>query len=135
VITAVGGLAFAAQSTGSGWLAFGLLVTVGNLLSSYATHTYRAELFPTPLRGRAIGLIYAFDRLATAFSSYFIGFLLVTGGVSWVLACVAGFSLVNMAVVLIWGPRTHLQNEPVNSDVILAGSTAILQPSSAGQVK
>jgi hypothetical protein len=40
-----------------------------------------------------------------------------------------------MAVVLIWGPRTHLQNEPVNSDVILAGSTAILQPSSAGQVK
>ena len=107
VVTAIGGLAFAAQTVVLGWLAFGLMVTVGNNLSAYATHTYRAELFPTRLRGRAIGIIYSLDRLATAFSSYLIGFLLVQGGVTWVLASVAGFSVINMAVVLLWGPRTH----------------------------
>ena len=83
------------------------MVTVGNILSAYANHTYRAELFPTPPRGRAIGIIYSLDRLAAAFSSYLIGFILVAGGVTGLLVCVAAFSILIMAVGALWGPRTR----------------------------
>ena len=127
MITAIGGLAFAAQTAVLGWLFFGLMVTVGNNLSAYATHTYRAELFPTRLRGRAIGIIYSLDRLSTAFSSYLIGFLLIAGGVTWVLASVAGFSILNMATVLILGPRTRgtdLDSPPVSPSVRGSGFDA-----------
>ena len=52
-----------------------LLVTIGNNLSSFGTHTHRSELFPTALRARAIGVIYSIDRLTAAFNGYLIGFI------------------------------------------------------------
>ena len=106
LLTTVAGLAFAFQHQAIGWLVTGLLVTIGNNISSYAAHTYRSELFPTGLRARAIGFVYSLDRLAAAFSSYLIGFLFIKGGVDWVLACIAGFSFLGMATVALLGPRT-----------------------------
>jgi putative MFS transporter len=88
------------------WIAIGILLTICSEMSSTATHTYRTELFPTQVRAKAVGLIYSFDRLATAFSSYLIGFILLTAGVPgvfWMLAAAMGLCTV---ATLLLGPRT-----------------------------
>ena len=106
-LTSLAGFLFVAQSHAAGWLACSLLITVGNNLAGYSTHTYRSELFPTSLRARGIGLVYSIDRLTAAFNSYLIGFILVRGGVSGVLSFIAGVSLVAMVVVAVFGPRAR----------------------------
>jgi putative MFS transporter len=105
IVTAAG-LAFAGQTGFAGWTIFGILITFGGNLSSYGMHTYRAEQFPTGLRARAVGIIYSADRLATAFSSYVIGFILVEGGVTGVIAFVTISAIVGMAAVGVFGPKT-----------------------------
>jgi putative MFS transporter len=106
-ITAAAGLLFAQQTAAAGWIVFGLLVTIGNNLSSFGTHTYRSELFPTGLRARAIGVIYSIDRLTAAFNGYLIGFIMIRVGVTGVLAFVTCASLLNMVSIAIFGPRTR----------------------------
>ena len=80
---------------------------MGNNLTAYGTHTYRSELFPTGVRARGIGLVYSIDRLAGAFNSYLIGFVLVHAGVAGVLFFIAAVLAVAMVVVAIFGPRTR----------------------------
>ena len=122
LITMAAGLAFAVQGSAAGWLATGLLLTVGNNLSSYAAHTYRSELFPSGLRARAIGLVYSIDRLTAAFSSYLIGFLFVRGGVDWVLGCIVGFSWLSIVVIGLFGPRTAARSTNATRIKLAKGS-------------
>lgn len=103
----VAGLWFAAQTAIAGWIICGFLVTLGSILTSYGTHTYRSELFPTSVRARGIRFVYSIDRLTAAFNSYLIGFTLVTGGVSIALGFIAGVSLLAIVVVAFFGPRTR----------------------------
>jgi MFS transporter, putative metabolite:H+ symporter len=51
--------------------------------------------------------VYSVDRLTAAFNSYLIGFILVWGGVSGVLTFIAAVSMLAMAVVAVFGPRTR----------------------------
>lgn len=106
-ITLVAGLLFIRQTTAAGWIACGLAITIGSILTGSVIHTYRSELFPTSLRARGIGLVYSIDRLTAAFSSYLIGFILVHAGVSGVLVFIAGVSAVAMVAVGLFGPRTR----------------------------
>ena len=106
-ITAAAGLAFVAQRAALGWIVCGLVISIAANLLSYGLHTYRSELFPTRLRGRAIGLVYSVDRLSAAFNSYIIGFLLVTFGVAGVLVGVTAAAVVSMTVIALFGPRTR----------------------------
>ena len=106
-VTAVAGLLFVKQSAVAGWLIFGLLITIGNNLASYALHTYRSELFPTSLRARGIGFVYSIERLFTAFNSYIVGFLLLRTGVRGVLLFLVAASLVNMFTIAFFGPKTN----------------------------
>jgi putative MFS transporter len=106
-LTAVAGLLFIAQAKPAGWIVCGLAVTMGSNLTAYGTHTYRSELFPTGVRARGIGLVYSIDRLAAAFNSYLIGFVLLRAGVAGVLFLIAAVLAVAMAVVAIFGPRTR----------------------------
>jgi len=106
VLVAVLGILFGQQSTPFMWVAIGILLTVCSEMNSTATHTYRTELFPTQVRAKAVGFIYSFDRLATALSSYLIGFILLTAGVPgvfWMLATAMGLCI---AVTVLLGPRT-----------------------------
>ena len=113
-LVVVSGLAFAVQATALGWITFGLLVGVGNNLQSYAMHTYRSELFPTGVRARAIGVIYAADRLTAAFNSYLIAFILVYGGPTSVLVFLVMASVPQVALIALLGPRTRgLSSEEV----------------------
>jgi MFS transporter, putative metabolite:H+ symporter len=105
-VTAAAGLLFVGQTGVVGWIVCSLVITLGNNLTSYGTHTYRSELFPTSLRARGIGFVYSIDRLTAAFNSYLIGFILVHAGVSGVLIFIAGASVVAMLVIALFGPLT-----------------------------
>ena len=106
-ITAAAGLAFVAQRAALGWIVCGLVISVAANLLSYGLHTYRSELFPTRLRGRAIGMVYSVDRLSAALNSYIIGFLLVTFGVAGVLVGVTAAAVVSLTIIALFGPRTR----------------------------
>jgi putative MFS transporter len=106
-LVSASGLLFAAQSSAAGWLSFGLLVAIGGHLTSCATHTYRSELFPAPVRGRAIGFVYAIDRLAAAFNSYVVGFILIAVGSSGVLLFIACMALIAMLAAAWAGPKVR----------------------------
>ena len=106
LVVVVAGLLFARQTSALGWIVCGLAITMGNNVTAYATHTYRSELFPTSLRARGIGVVYSIDRIAAALNSYLIGFILVEGGVSGVIAAIAGAEILAMVIVGRFGPRT-----------------------------
>jgi putative MFS transporter len=124
-VVVVAGLLFAAQSTVAGWLLCGLALTLGNNICSYATHTYRSELFPTGVRARGIGFVYCADRVAAALSSFLIGFILVRGGVTGVLVFISTVSAVAMVTVGVFGPKTRgLATETIpGEDAVEIGRT------------
>ncbi|MFM9928375.1 MFS transporter [Variovorax sp. H27-G14] len=104
--SAVLGIMFGQQTGSIGIVAFGLGVTVCNLLVAYGIHTYQSELFPSVIRAKAVGFVYGWGRLATVFSSLVIGYLLQTGGTNAVFAFLAA-CFVAVALLIGWmGPRT-----------------------------
>ena len=107
-ITAIAGLAFAMQTTALGWISCGLVISVAANLLSYGLHTYRSELFPTRVRGRAIGFVYSLDRLSASSNGYIIGYLLIGFGVAGVLVGITAAAIVSMATIALFGPRTRV---------------------------
>jgi putative MFS transporter len=105
-LVAMLGILFAQQSTPFMWVTIGILLTICSEMSSTANHTYRTELFPTHVRAKAVGFVYSFDRLATALSSYLIGFILLTAGVPGVFWMLAAAMALCTVVTLLLGPRT-----------------------------
>ncbi len=104
--SAVFGVALGQQTGSLGIVAFGLAVTVCNLLVAYGIHTYQSELFPSSIRAKAVGFVYSWGRLATVFSSLLIGYLLQTGGTTAVYAFLA-LCFVSVSVLIAFlGPRT-----------------------------
>jgi len=80
---------------------FNLLgATYGPMLSIYAS-----ELFPTALRARSTATAWAANRLGSAIAPFVLLPLLVAYGVTWVLMSVGLALVVNLALVLIFGPR------------------------------
>lgn len=100
------GVLFAQQSFPLMWVILGVLLTLSSEMNSTANHTYRSELFPTSLRARAIGFVYSFDRLGTAFSSYLIATVLLHAGVRGVFWLLALFMGICVFTTLLFGPRT-----------------------------
>jgi putative MFS transporter len=105
--TAVFGLLFATHSTPLGLVVLGILITLMNSLLGYSSHAYQAELFPTRMRARAVGFVYSWGRLSTAFTSLIIGFLLQRFGTAGVFALIALAMFVVVVSVGVFGPRTH----------------------------
>jgi putative MFS transporter len=97
---------FAIEENTALLILFGVLVTLSNNWLSFAFHNYQAELYPTRIRGRAVGFVYAWSRLSAAFAALFIAFFLGTGGVPAVGAFIAGAMLIVMGTIGIFGPRT-----------------------------
>lgn len=106
ILTGAAGLLFAQQNSAVMWISLGVLMTFGNEITGTATHAYRAELFPTELRGAAVGFVYSFSRLASALSSYFIAYLLLNFGADGVFASLAAVLSVSVGVTLVYGPKT-----------------------------
>jgi putative MFS transporter len=104
-------LLFALQSNQAVIIVLGIMVTLSNNWLSFTFHNYQAELFPTRVRARAVGFVYAWGRASAAFVGLLIGFFFSTGGTLGV-ALFIGIAMVLMILVIgIFGPRTL--NQPL----------------------
>jgi putative MFS transporter len=98
---------FARADSAAVLIAIGICFTLAANVMSYAFHGYQAELFPTRIRGRAVGFVYSWSRLAAAFAGLIIGTLLATGGVAAVAAFIGVAMAVGIAVIWIFGPASN----------------------------
>ena len=87
-------------------IACGAALTMISYWFSAAFHAYQAELFPTRVRGTAVGVTYAWSRLSAAISSLVIGWLL-PHGVGAVVAFITIAWLGVAAIIGVLGPRTN----------------------------
>ena len=105
--TATFGLLFTQQRSAAALIAFGVLITLSNNLLSFAYHAYQAELFPTRVRARAVGFVYAWSRLSTVFTSFMIAFFLRDFGTVGVFVFIATAMGVVVISIGAFGPRTR----------------------------
>lgn len=105
--TACFGLLFARQTAAAWLIAFGMLITISNILLSFSFHAYQAELYPTRIRARAVGFVYSWSRLSTIFTSFMIAFFLENFGTKGVFGFIAASMLVVILSVGAFGPRTN----------------------------
>ncbi|MBD1554872.1 MFS transporter [Pseudomonas typographi] len=105
--TVIFGTLFALQSTATGLVACGVMITFCNAWLTFAYHAYQSELFPTHIRARAVGFCYSFSRLSTVFSSLMIGFFLEHFGTPGVLAFIVASMLVVTVTIGGFGPHTR----------------------------
>jgi MFS transporter, putative metabolite:H+ symporter len=82
-------------------------VAIGNSLMSLSYHTYQSELFPTPIRARAVGFVYSFSRLSAIFSGYIIAATLDRAGSVGVFVLISVAMLIVALTVGFFGPRTR----------------------------
>jgi putative MFS transporter len=105
--TAAFGMLFATHTAPLGLVVLGILITLMNSLLGFSSHAYQAELFPTRMRARAVGFVYSWGRLSTAFTSLIIGFLFQRFGTQGVFAFVALAMFVVVVSVGVYGPCTR----------------------------
>ena len=105
--TAVFGLLFAAHTAPLGLVALGILIMLMNSLLGYSSHAYQAELFPTRIRARAVGFVYSWGRLSTAFTSLVIGFLFQRFGTAGVFGLIAFSMFMVVIAVAVFGQHTR----------------------------
>ncbi|MBS0224709.1 MAG: MFS transporter [Proteobacteria bacterium] len=99
-------LLFALQTNQVIIIVLGVLVTLCNNWLSFTFHNYQAELFPTRVRGRAVGFVYAWGRASAAFVGLLIGFFFKQGGTMAVATFIGVAMLGVILVIAIMGPRT-----------------------------
>ena len=100
------GLAFAQMRAPLLIVFFGAAVTLCNNVMSFAFHAYQSELYPTRIRGTAVGFVYSWSRLSTVLSAFVIAFFLRRFGTDGVFALIAAAMVVVALVIGIMGPRT-----------------------------
>ncbi len=101
------GLLFVRQHGTLPLILCGVLITLCNNLLSYAYHAYQSELYPTRVRARAVGFVYAWSRLSTVFTSLMIGFVLGHFGTGGVFTFIAASMGVVCLCIGAFGPRTR----------------------------
>jgi MFS transporter, putative metabolite:H+ symporter len=104
---AISGLAFGQMREPALLIFFGVLLTLSNNIMSFSFHAYQPELYPTRIRGRAVGFVYSFSRLSAVLSSFIIAFALGNFGVAGVFAFIAASMLIVAGVIAAFGPRTR----------------------------
>jgi putative MFS transporter len=107
LLVAIAGLCFAQSRTPGLTVLAGALVTLGATTLSYNFHAYQSELYPTRMRARAIGFVYAWSRLSGIFSGFLVAYALRGGGVSAALLLIAACMGIDALVIAILGPATR----------------------------
>jgi len=98
---------FAHQANPALIIVFGVMVTLANNWMSFTFHNYQAELFPTRVRGRAVGFVYGWSRVSAAFAGLLIGFFLKEGGATGVALFIGAAMLLMTVTIGAFGPRTR----------------------------
>ncbi|MFJ8826916.1 MFS transporter [Streptomyces sp. NPDC102467] len=103
---AVFGLAFGTADSSVAIVAAGVLMTLTQNIFSNAFHVYQAELFPTGMRGSAVGIAYSLSRL-TGGVLPFVGLAVLDafGATGMFAGCAVLMALLCVDVALL-GPRT-----------------------------
>ena len=101
------GLLFSQQSTATGIIILGILITMSANWMSLAFHAYQTELYPTRIRAQAVGFVYSWSRLSVVFSSFVIAYFLRDYGTTGVFVFIAACMVAVALVVGIGGPRTR----------------------------
>lgn len=102
----VAGMLFSQATAASSIVTLGVLLTLAGNIISFTYHTYQQELYPTAIRARAVGFVYAWSRLSAVFSSFVIAFTLRDFGVTGVFTFIAGSMMLVILAIGIMGPRT-----------------------------
>lgn len=111
--TAIFGLAFTAAREPWTIIALGVAITLSNNLLSYSYHAYQAEVFPTDIRARAIGIVYSFSRLSTIFTSFMIAYFSSRFGNPGVFAFIAASMVVAASAIAGCPPTRGLALEHI----------------------
>ncbi|EHQ28921.1 MFS transporter [Mucilaginibacter paludis] len=92
----------------SKYLIFGFVILFSLVVQALnpITSTYLAELYPTPIRGLAVGLIYSIGRIAIAFVQLLIAPISERFGDVGVFTFTAVLFAVPAAITALWGERT-----------------------------
>jgi putative MFS transporter len=85
----------------------GVLVTASNMTMSYAYHAYQTEIFPTPIRARASGLVYSMSRVSAMFSGFIVAYVLREAGVGGVFGLIATAMVVVIVAIATFGPNVR----------------------------
>ncbi|MEV3860346.1 MFS transporter [Streptomyces sp. NPDC050095] len=106
---AVFGLAFGTADSSAGIVTAGVLMTLTQNVFSNAFHVYQAELFPTALRGGAVGIAYSLSRL-TGGVLPFVGLSVLDAFGAEGMFAGCAVLMVLLCVNVAWlGPRTNGQ--------------------------
>ena len=103
---AVFGTIFAQMRSPLFIILFGSLITMANNWFGSLFHTYQSELYPTRIRGKAVGFVYSWSRLSGIFVGFVIALLLKDFGTVGVFAFIAGSMAVVALAIGILGPKT-----------------------------
>jgi putative MFS transporter len=104
--TAAFGMLFLGAREPAAIITLGIAITLCNNLLSYSYHAYQAEVFPTRIRARAVGIVYSFSRLSTIFTSFLIAYFSARFGNPGVFAFIA-VSMVIAAGAIAGCPPTR----------------------------
>jgi putative MFS transporter len=85
----------------------GVMLTACNTTMSYAYHAYQTEVFPTPVRARAAGLVYSMSRLSATFSGFIVAYMLKEGGVTGVFSLITAAMLIVVVTMALFGPNVR----------------------------
>ena len=99
------GMWFAFSDSTFSIIAAGATLAGINNIFSLAYHGYQPELFPTGIRGRAVGFVYSFSRLANIGGSFIIPWILYKYGVISVFYFIAGCMFSAGMIIALFGPR------------------------------
>lgn len=112
---AVTGLVFATSTAPAMVVVFGFLTTALSNVFSNAAHIYQAEIFPSDVRGTAVGMTYSLSRLSAAALPFILIPVLDAHGAAAMFSVVIAAIVVTVAVVAVFGPRTTGRNlEEIN---------------------
>jgi len=98
------GMAFSQLAEPALLILCGVLLTAANMTMSYAYHAYQTEVFPTPIRARAAGLVYSMSRVSAMFSGFIVAYMLREAGVTGVFGLITTAMIVVIIAIATFGP-------------------------------
>ena len=119
--SALGGMivfmfAFAQMSSPVALIICGVLFTLSANIQAFASHSYQSEIFPTRFRMRAVGFVWSWLRVSTAFSGLIVGAVIGAGGVFGVAVLIGTTTVLQILLIAFLGPRsTGLSLEEINA--------------------
>ncbi len=101
------GIAFSQFTEPALLILCGVLITAANMTMSYAYHAYQTEIFPTPVRARAAGLVYSMSRVSATFSGFIVAYVLREAGVGGVFGLISTAMIIVIIAIATFGPNVR----------------------------